>query len=258
MLLAMDVGNTNIVLGLFDDNNMKESFRLSTDKDKTLDEYGIIFHDFLDFAKVDAKDINAAIISSVVPPVTGPLIDAIKKYFGVDAELVGKNLKTKINIVMDNPKEVGSDNIVNSVAVRAITDKPAIVIDLGTANTYHYLNEKGDYLGGIITPGFKISMDALSERTSKLPRVELEMPEHVLGKNTVESIKSGLMNSKIGEMDYIIKKILQEIGKTKDEVLIVATGGLAEKVAVHSEYVNLIEPNLTLLGLYEIYKMNHA
>ena len=107
MLLAMDVGNTNIVLGLFDDNNMIESFRLSTDKDKTLDEYGIIFHDFLNFAKVDAKEVSAAIISSVVPPVTGPLIDSIKKYFNVDAELVGKNLKTKINIVMDNPKEVG-------------------------------------------------------------------------------------------------------------------------------------------------------
>lgn len=258
MLLAIDVGNTNIVFGVFKNDKLVHTFRVYTNKEKTADEYGIMIKDFLALNSINFSDIDDVIMSSVVPNITDTIKETVKNYLNLKVFIVNADSKTGINILIDNKYELGADNIVNSVAGRYLSDKAMIIIDFGTANTYHYVDENNNFIGGLISTGFNIKMDALVQKTAKLPRVGFEIPKKTLGRNTVESIQSGFILSAVGEIDFIIEKILDEVKKDAEEVDIIASGGLAQEVAEHSKYINIIEKNLTLIGLREIYKMNNV
>lgn len=257
MILVIDVGNTNIVLGVYKNKELIASWRLSTDSKRTADEYGIQVIQLFLQDKLDSADVKGVIVSSVVPNIMYSLEHMIKKYFEVDPIIVGPGVKTGINIKYDNPKEVGADRIVNAVAAHEIYKSSLIIIDFGTATTFCALTSKGDYLGGTICPGIKISSEALFERAAKLPRIELIKPLGVICKNTVSSMQAGIVYGYIGQVDYIVdkmKKELMELGE--QEPTIVATGGLAKLISEESKFVNEIDPILTLKGLRLIYEKN--
>lgn len=257
MILVIDVGNTNIVLGVYKNKELIASWRLSTDSKRTADEYGIQVIQLFLQDKLDPTDVKGVIVSSVVPNIMYSLEHMIKKYFGVDPIIVGPGVKTGINIKYDNPKEVGADRIVNAVAAHEIYKSSLIIIDFGTATTFCALTSKGDYLGGTICPGIKIASEALFDRAAKLPRIELIKPSGVICKNTVSSMQAGIVYGYIGQVDYIVdkmKKELMELGE--EEPTIVATGGLAKLISEESKFVNEIDPILTLKGLRLIYEKN--
>jgi pantothenate kinase, type III len=257
VILVIDVGNTNIVLGVYKNKELIASWRLSTDSKRTADEYGIQVIQLFLQDKLDSADVKGVIVSSVVPNIMYSLEHMIKKYFEVDPIIVGPGVKTGINIKYDNPKEVGADRIVNAVAAHEIYKSSLIIIDFGTATTFCALTSKGDYLGGTICPGIKISSEALFERAAKLPRIELIKPLGVICKNTVSSMQAGIVYGYIGQVDYIVdkmKKELMELGE--QEPTIVATGGLAKLISEESKFVNEIDPILTLKGLRLIYEKN--
>lgn len=257
MILVIDVGNTNIVLGVYEDKELIASWRLSTDSKRTSDEYGVQVIQLFLQNKLDPSDVEGVIISSVVPNIMYSLEHMIKKYFEVEPIIVGPGVKTGINIKYDNPKEVGADRIVNAVAAHEIYKKSIIIIDFGTATTFCALTSKGDYLGGTICPGIKISSEALFERAAKLPRIELIKPAGVICKNTVSSMQAGVVYGYIGQVDYIVdkmKKELMELGE--QEPIIIATGGLAKLISEESRFINKIDPILTLTGLRLIYEKN--
>lgn len=259
MLFVIDVGNTNIVFGVFKGKKLLYDWRIATLKDRTSDEYGLLFHQILKHHGLDTKDIKDIIISSVVPPLMHTLPAMCKKYFNIDPIVVGPGVKTGMDIKYDNPKEVGADRIVNGVAGYEKYGGPLIIVDIGTAITFDVISKKGDYLGGVITPGIKISTEALFLRTSKLPKVEIAKPERVIGKNTVNSIQSGIVYGYIGLTDYIIEKIIdemQQMYKEEVEVKVVATGGFANLISSESKYINTIDKFLTLDGLRIIYDRN--
>ncbi|MBV4419728.1 type III pantothenate kinase [Clostridium tyrobutyricum] len=257
MILVVDVGNTNIVIGIYDDNDLVSVWRLSTDSKRTADEYGIQVIQL--FAKNDLEigDIKGAIISSVVPNIMYSLEHMIVKYFKVKPVVVGPGVKTGINVKYDNPREVGADRIVNAVAAHEIYNKAAIIIDFGTATTFCALTANGDYLGGTICPGVQISSDALFERAAKLPRVELVKPRSVICKNTVTSMQAGIIYGYVGQIEYIIRKMKQEmIAMGEEQPFVVATGGLAKLINEESGSIDMIDPILTLTGLRIIYYKN--
>ncbi|MFB0972017.1 MAG: type III pantothenate kinase [Neofamilia sp.] len=256
MLLVIDIGNTNIVLGIYKDEELIYDWRISTDKDKTTDEYGLMLMQILNNTKLEIEDISDIIISSVVPTVMDILPEVCIKYFKIDPIVIGPGVKTGMNILYDNPKEVGADRIVNGVAAYNKYGGPLIVVDLGTAITFDVINEKGDYLGGVITPGIKISADALFLRASKLPKVEITKPEKVIGKNTVNSIQSGLVHGYVGLIDHIIEKIAEELELEISEINIVATGGFSKVISSESKYIQKMDQMLTLEGLRIIYERN--
>ncbi|AWI07380.1 type III pantothenate kinase [Clostridium drakei] len=257
MILVLDVGNTNIVLGVYEDKELIACWRLSTDSERTSDEYGIQVVDLFLHNKLDPSDVEGVIISSVVPNIMYSLEHMIFKYFEIIPIIVGPGVKTGINIKYDNPKEVGADRIVNAVAIREIYKRAAIIIDFGTATTFCALTAKGDYLGGTICPGIKISSEALFERAAKLPRIELVKPAGVICKNTVASMQAGIVYGYIGQVDYIISKMKKEmIELGEEEPLVVATGGLAKLINEESKFMDLIDPTLTLKGLRIIYEKN--
>lgn len=257
MILVLDVGNTNIVLGVYEDKELIACWRLSTDSERTADEYGIQVVDLFLHNKLDPSDVEGVIISSVVPNIMYSLEHMIFKYFEIIPIIVGPGVKTGINIKYDNPKEVGADRIVNAVAIREIYKRAAIIIDFGTATTFCALTAKGDYLGGTICPGIKISSEALFERAAKLPRIELVKPAGVICKNTVASMQAGIVYGYIGQVDYIISKMKKEmIELGEEEPLVVATGGLAKLINEESKFMDLIDPTLTLKGLRIIYEKN--
>ncbi|WPC41801.1 type III pantothenate kinase [Clostridium sp. JS66] len=257
MILVLDVGNTNIVLGVYKDKELIACWRLSTDSERTADEYGIQVVDLFLHNKLDPSDVEGVIISSVVPNIMYSLEHMILKYFEIMPIIVGPGVKTGINIKYDNPKEVGADRIVNAVATREIYKRSAIIIDFGTATTFCALTAKGDYLGGTICPGIKISSEALFERAAKLPRIELVKPAGVICKNTVASMQAGIVYGYIGQVDYIISKMKKEMMDLgENEPLVVATGGLAKLINQESKFMDLIDPTLTLKGLRIIYEKN--
>ncbi len=257
MILVLDVGNTNIVLGVYEDRELIADWRLSTDSKRTADEYGIQVAQLFLQNKLDPSDVEGVIISSVVPNIMYSLEHMIVKYFEVIPIIVGPGVKTGINIKYDNPKEVGADRIVNAVAAREIYKKPVIIIDFGTATTFCAITLKGDYLGGTICPGIKISSDALFERAAKLPRIELIRPSSVICKNTVSSMQSGIIYGYIGQVDYIVNKMKKEMIELGErEPFVVATGGLAKLINEESKSIDLIDPILTLKGLRLIYEKN--
>lgn len=257
MILVLDVGNTNIVLGVYKNDELIMECRLSTDSRRTADEYGIQVQELFTLHKLSIEDVKGVIISSVVPNIMYSLEHMIRKYFKTNPIVVGPGVKTGINIKYDNPKEVGADRIVNAVAAHEIYKKPLIIIDFGTATTFCIISEKGDYLGGIISPGMKIASDALFERAAKLPRVELVKPENIICKNTVSSMQAGIIYGYIGQVDYIVNKIKLEMKALgESEPLVVATGGLSKLIYEESTTIDKINPILTLQGLKIIYEKN--
>lgn len=256
MLLVIDVGNTNIVFGIYKDDELLYDWRISTLKDRTSDEYGLIFNQIFQFNGINPKDIKNVIMSSVVPPLMHTLPTMSMRYLGIDPMVVGIDLDLGINIKYDNPKEIGADRLVNAVAGYKKYGGPLIIVDVGTAITFCSISKEGDYLGGIIFPGIKISSEALFMRTAKLPKVEILKPNTVIGKTTSSSIQSGLVYGYIGMIDYIIKKMIKEMYTTKDEVTVVGTGGFSTLIASESEYICEIDRLLTLEGLKMIYERN--
>ena len=257
MILVLDVGNTNIVVGVYDGSKLVCDWRLSTDFRKTADEYGVQVTQLFFQNKLELSDVEGVIISSVVPSIMYSVEHMIRKYFKLDPIVVGPGVKTGINIKYDNPKEVGADRIVNAVAAHESYSRPLIIIDFGTATTFCAIRKNGDYLGGTICPGIKISSDALFERAAKLPRVELIKPTAVICKNTVTSMQAGIIFGYIGQVEYIVakmKKEMEELGEVNP--LVVATGGFAKLISSEAKCVDKIDPNLTLEGLRIIYEKN--
>jgi type III pantothenate kinase len=255
MVLVIDVGNTNIVLGVYEGQKLLQHWRMGTDKDKTSDEFGMFIVSLFNHEQLDIKNVEAVIVASVVPPIMYSLEHAIRKYFKVEPMVVGPGIKTGINIRIENPREVGADRIVNAVAAYEIYGGPLIIVDLGTATTYCAVSSKGEYLGGVISPGIKISADALFQRAAKLPRIELAKPDTVIGRNTVTSMQSGIVFGYVGQVDYIVRRMKLEM-KEEKEVKVIATGGLARMLASESETIDEINGLLTLEGLRIIYERN--
>jgi len=253
LILVIDVGNTNISMGLFNDDKLVLDWRIVTVSERTSDETGLLILQFFNYAGITKNDIKDVIISSVVPPVMYALELAVRKYVYKDPLVVSATTKTGINILYDNPLEVGADRIVNAVAALNIYGGPIIIVDFGTATTFCAITKNGDYLGGVICPGIKISMDALFAKAAKLPRVELARPNRVIGKNTVESMQSGAVFGYAGQVDYIVSKIKAEMG---EDVKVIATGGLARLIAEEAKSIDEINRKLTLEGLKIIYNMN--
>jgi type III pantothenate kinase len=254
MILVFDVGNTNIVLGVYKDKELMDYWRIATDTQKTSDEYGILIKQLFTHENYKMEDMEAVVISSVVPPIMYTLEHMTRKYFNREPLVIGPGIKTGMNIKYDNPKEVGADRIVNAVAGYEIYGGPLIIVDFGTATTYCAISKNGEYLGGAISPGVRISMDALYQKTAKLPRVELVKPETVICKNTITSIQSGVIFGYIGQVDYIVKRMKKELGS--DNVKVIATGGLSKLIASESETIDVVNGMLTLEGLRIIYERN--
>ena len=256
MLLVIDVGNTNTVLGLFDDESLIHDWRIRTEIDHTVDEYGVLIFNLYQSSRLKAKEIKSVtdiIISCVVPPMLNILEPLCIKYFGIKPMIVGPGIKTGMPIFYDNPKEVGADRIVNAVAAYEKYRQESIIVDFGTATTFDYVSPKGEYMGGCIAPGIVISIEALFERASKLPRVEFSKPKTVITKDTVSAIQAGIMFGYAGLVDGIVNRMKAEV-KTKP--LVIATGGLARVIAPETKTIEKIEDMLTLDGLRIIYDLN--
>ncbi|HOX14733.1 MAG TPA: type III pantothenate kinase [Smithellaceae bacterium] len=256
MLLVIDVGNTNTVLGLFDEGQLIHDWRIRTEIDHTIDEYGVLIYNLYQSIRMKAKEIKAVtaiIISCVVPPMLNILEPLCVKYFSIRPLIVGPGIKTGMPIFYDNPKEVGADRIVNAVAAYDKYRKESIIVDFGTATTFDYVSPKGEYMGGCIAPGIVISSEALFARASKLPRVEFGRPKTIITKDTVSAIQAGIMFGYAGLVDGIVNRMKAEV---KTNPLVIATGGLAQVVAQETKSIDKIEEMLTLDGLRIIYELN--
>jgi type III pantothenate kinase len=253
LLLVIDVGNTNIVLGIYDNDRLVKNWRISTDKSKTADEYGILFHNLLTREKIESSDITDIIVSSVVPTLTGVLEKLCLNFFGFRPKVVGPGIKTGMPIHYDNPREVGADRIVNAVAGYEKYRTALIIVDFGTATTFDYVNSKGEYCGGAIAPGLMISVEALFQKASKLPRVEIVKPPGIIAKNTVNSMQAGIFYGYVGLVDEIVGRMKRE---SRGNPKVIATGGLAGLVAPESKTIEAVEEYLTLDGLRILYLRN--
>ncbi len=253
MLLVIDVGNTNIVLGVFKGKTLLDHWRVSTNRLGTTDEYGVLIRNLFYLNGVNAKEIDAIIISSVVPPVMPTLERMCQRYFGLVPLVIGPGVKTGMDIKYDNPREVGADRIVNAVAAYELYGGPVIIIDFGTATTFCGVDKKGNYLGGAICPGIGISTEALVQRTAKLPRIEIRRTERVICRNTVESMQAGVFYGFVGQVEGLVARMRKELGA---HAKVVATGGLAVVIGPSTKSIDVVEPMLTLEGLRIIYERN--
>ncbi|HIJ83053.1 MAG: Type III pantothenate kinase [Magnetococcales bacterium] len=254
MLLVIDVGNTNVVLGVYQGEELIRHWRLATRVAQTGDEYGILIVNLFHLADLPAKEVEAVILASVVPPIQSALVRALKRYLKIQPLIVGPGIKTGITIRYNNPREVGADRIVNAVAAYHMVKGAAIVVDFGTATTFDLIGPTGDYMGGAIAPGLGLSMDALSEKTAKLPRIELAKPKMVIGRDTVGSMQSGLFWGYVGLVDGLIDRMIEE--SEFSPVRVIATGGLARLMAAESARVETVDEFLTLNGLRLLYERN--
>ena len=247
------MGNTNMVLGVYKDTELLDHWRISTDRQRTTDEYGVLIRELFYLNDFRADDINAIIISSVVPPVVPTLERMCQRYFGLSPLLIGPGVKTGMDIRYDNPREVGADRIVNAVAAYEKYGGPVIIVDFGTATTFCAVDAKGVYLGGSICPGIGISTEALVQRTAKLPRIELKRTDSVICRNTIESMQAGVFYGFVGQVEGIVSRMRRELDMS---ARVVATGGLAVVIAPATKAIDVVEPMLTLEGLRIIYERN--
>jgi len=253
MLLAFDVGNTTIAVGLFRGRKLVKSWKIKTDNDKTADEYGAVLLDLIRIAGLAAGKVTGAIISSVVPPLTSVIEDVCRIYFATTASVVGPGLKTGMPILYENPLEVGADRITASVAAFEKYGGPLIVLDFGTATTFDAVSAKGEYLGGAIAPGIRISAEALYLKTARLPRIEIRKPKRAIGRTTVSSMQSGLYFGYIGLVTKTIEEIRKELGQ---DARVIATGGFGGQIASELTEIQAYEPDLVLEGLRIIHERN--
>jgi type III pantothenate kinase len=261
MLLVVDVGNTNTVLGLFEakphaqaaDRKLVAHWRVSTNKSQTVDEYGVLFRNLFSMNGIGVTAVKGIVISSVVPPLDSTLRQVCERYFQLKPLFIEPGVKTGMPVHYDNPAEVGADRVVNGVAAFEKYGGPCIVVDFGTATTFDVVSAKGEYMGGVITPGIGISADALFERTARLPRVDIRKPPAVIATNTVNSLQAGLYYGYIGLIDGILERLIAELG---GDVKVVATGGLASLMGEGSKYIREVDDLLTLEGLRIIYDRN--
>jgi type III pantothenate kinase len=253
MLLAVDIGNTNVTIGAYDGPELRAHWRVATARHRMADEWAVILRNLMDLKGLSFRDVDAAVIASVVPTLTSAIQGMIETYLHVRPLLVEPGIRTGVRVLYDSPKDVGADRIVNAVATFKRYGGPAIVIDFGTATTFDAISAEGDYLGGAIAPGIVISVEALFERTAKLPRVELVLPPRAIGKNTVHSIQSGLMFGYVGLVEGIVRRFKAELGERS---VVIATGGLADVVASETRVIDHVDPYLTLDGLRLVYEMN--
>jgi len=253
MLLAIDVGNTDTVLGLYDGDELIYDWRIRTVVDHTVDEYGLLILSLYKSRRVSSRVIKDIIISCVVPPMMNILEPVCRKYFDIKPFIVGPGIKTGMPIFYDNPREVGADRIVNAVAAYEKHKRALIIVDFGTATTFDYVSGKGEYMGGCISPGIMISSEALFARAAKLPRVELSKPKTIIGKDTVSSMQAGIIYGYASLVDGIVERMKAEV---KSDPLVVATGGLAKIIAPETKSIAVVDEMLTLEGLRIIYLRN--
>jgi type III pantothenate kinase len=254
MLLAIDVGNTNITLGLYSEDVLGPRWRLATVHDRMPDEYGLQFLGLINHAGYQPQHLTGVCLASVVPPLTGKVIEACRNYLGQDPLVVDAGVKTGVRIRYEDPRAVGADRIVDAAAVLRFYGAPACVVDFGTATTFDAISEEGDYLGGAIAPGISIAAEALFMRTAKLPRVDIQRPPHAIGRNTVHAMQSGLLFGYVSLVEGMVARFRQELGP---KMKVIGTGGLAEIIARETSVLEIIAPWLTLDGLRLIWEMNH-
>ena len=254
MLLVFDIGNSNIVLGTYEGKKLLRHWRISTDRQKTGDEYGMLMNNLFHYQGIRMTDIDAIIISSVVPPLMVPMIKMCERYFHIHPLVVGPGIKTGIRLKYENPREIGADRIVNVVGAYEQYGGPLIVIDIGTATTFDVAADNGDFLGGVIAPGLGSSADALFQRAAKLPRIELVTPKNVISRNTIAGMQAGIIFGYVVQIDEIVNRIKAEMKEEK--VTVVATGGYARMISRESKTIDKIDHFLTLTGLRVLYERN--
>lgn len=252
MLMAVDVGNTNITIGVFEEEELIGTFRLTTKIPRTSDEYGVAIREILKENRIPCDKIRDAIIASVVPAVMHSLTSAVIKYFNIHPVIVETGVKTGIKVVTENPRQIGADRIVDAAGAYELYGGPVLVLDFGTATTYDLVSADGAFVSGVTAPGIRISAKALWEDAAKLPEIEIKKPEHILAKETISSMQAGLVYGQIGQTEYIVRHMIEESGYKN--VKVVATGGLGGMIARETDCIDIYDPNLTLQGMRFIYK----
>jgi type III pantothenate kinase len=253
MLLAIDVGNTNITLGLYDGDDLGPRWRLATDHNRMSDEYGIMLINLFTHAGVTAEAVHGIAMASVVPPLTGTFEQACEKYLGRLPFVVDAGVRTGVRVKYEDPRQVGADRVVDAAAAQKLYGGPACIVDLGTGTTFDAISAEGDYLGGAIAPGLGIAADALFQRTAKLPKVDLHRPPSAIGRNTVHAIQSGLIFGYVGLVEGMVARFRAELGP---KMKVIATGGLASVIAPETKVIDILAPWLTLDGLKIVWELN--
>ena len=255
MLLCIDVGNTNIVMGVYDGDELIRHWRVNTDHDKMPDEYGILLTSLLSHSGLSLADLDGVAIASVVPPITDNIREMVAEYIHLEPLIVGSGVRTGVAVRYDNPRDVGADRVVNAAAAYRLYGGPACIVDFGTATTFDALSPTGEYLGGAIAPGIRIAAEALFQRTAKLPRIDLNRPERAIGANTPDAMRSGILFGYVGLVEGMVERFRRELGP---DMRTIGTGGLARVIAKETDAIETVDSWLTLKGLRIIYDLNQG